>query len=102
MVLFCMGIIHPLMYGTLAAFTAELFPANIRYSATALGYQLGGLFGGGFAPLIFASLLAIDPQSYILLSGYLLFGCAVTIVCIVLATRRRGQFERISINEVTA
>jgi metabolite-proton symporter len=100
-VLFCMGIIHPLMYGTLAAFTAELFPANIRYSATALGYQLGGLFGGGFAPLIFTSLLAVDPHSFILLSTYLLFGCAVTIVCIVFATRRRGQFERISINEMT-
>lgn len=101
-VLLCTGFIHPLMYATLAAFSVELFPANIRYSATALGYQFGGLLGGGFAPLILTSLLAVNTDSFALLAGYVLFGCAVTIVCVVLATRRKPLIENVSIVEKIA
>lgn len=40
------------MYGTLAAFTTEMFPANVRYSGASLGYQLSGILGGALAPII--------------------------------------------------
>jgi MHS family shikimate/dehydroshikimate transporter-like MFS transporter len=101
-VLFCTGFIHPLMYATLAAFSVELFPANIRYSATALGYQFGGLFGGGFAPLILTSLLAVNTHSFALLAAYIFFGCAVTIICVVFATRRKPLIENLTIEEKIA
>lgn len=100
-VVFCTGIIHPLMYGTLAAFSVELFPANIRYSATALGYQFGGLFGGGFAPLILTSLLAVNTKSFALLAGYIFFGCAVTVVCVGFAGQRKSQIEAVSSKAVS-
>ena len=99
---FCTGVIHPLMYGTLAAFCVELFPANIRYSATALGYQFGGLFGGGFAPLILTSLLAVNTKSFALLARYILFGCAVTTVCVGFAGRRKTQIEVVRAEEQVA
>ncbi|GAA5148802.1 MFS transporter [Pseudonocardia eucalypti] len=41
-----------MMYGPLAAFFAELFGAEIRYSGASLGYQLGALVGGAISPLV--------------------------------------------------
>jgi MFS family permease len=49
------GVIHPMMYGPLAALYSELFSTGSRYTGASLGYQLAGL-GAGFAPLIFAEL----------------------------------------------
>jgi MFS family permease len=49
------GVIHPMMYGPLAALYTELFATESRYTGASLGYQLAGL-GAGFAPLIFAEL----------------------------------------------
>ncbi|MFC4243261.1 MFS transporter [Gryllotalpicola reticulitermitis] len=101
-VVFCTGFIHPLMYATLAAFSVELFPANIRYSATALGYQFGGLLGGGFAPLILTSLLAVNTHSFALIAAYIFFGCAVTLVCVIFATRRKPLIENVTFEQKAA
>lgn len=46
-----------LMYGPLAAFLSELFPAQVGYSGVSLGFQLAGIFGGGLAPLIATALM---------------------------------------------
>ena len=35
------------LYGPIAAFFAELFESNVRYTAASLGYQMGQVFGGG-------------------------------------------------------
>ncbi|WP_454716510.1 MFS transporter [Caulobacter segnis] len=45
-----------LMYGPQAALFAELFPVEVRYSGASLGYQIGSVFGGGFAPIIATAL----------------------------------------------
>jgi metabolite-proton symporter len=45
------------MYGPQAAFFAELFGTNVRYSGASLGSQLAAPFAGGLAPLIATSLL---------------------------------------------
>ena len=49
-------IVHALMYGPQAAFITEQFPSRVRYAGSSLGYTLAGVIGGGFAPLIFATL----------------------------------------------
>jgi MFS family permease len=41
-----------LSYGPQAALYAELFPAKVRYSGVSVGYALGAIFGGAFAPAI--------------------------------------------------
>ena len=41
-----------MMYGPQAAFFAELFSTEVRYSGANLGYQLGAILGGAFAPAI--------------------------------------------------
>jgi MFS family permease len=52
------GVIHALMFAPEAAFTAELFPTEVRVSGASLGKQLGIIFGGGIAPLIATSLIS--------------------------------------------
>ena len=45
---FYMMILVTMVYGPLAAFLVELFPARIRYSSMSLPYHIGaGVFGGG-------------------------------------------------------
>ncbi|MBE1561914.1 MFS transporter [Nonomuraea africana] len=44
------SVLHPMMYGPLAALYAELFSTRSRYTGASLGYQIAGL-GAGLAPL---------------------------------------------------
>jgi len=48
---------HAAMYGTQAAFIAEMFPTKVRYSGASMGYQLAGIVGGAIAPIISVALL---------------------------------------------
>ncbi|MBU3064095.1 MHS family MFS transporter [Nocardia sp. NEAU-G5] len=50
--LLCMGIV----WGPLGAFLPELFGTEVRYSGAGIAYNLGGVLGGGAAPLIVAQL----------------------------------------------
>ena len=44
---------HPRMSKT----EAGLFPARLRYSGISVGYQVAGLLGGGFAPIVATALI---------------------------------------------
>jgi len=50
------GVIHAAMFGPQAAFVVEQFPTRVRYAGSSLAYTFAGIVGGGFAPLIMASL----------------------------------------------
>ncbi|WP_414900934.1 MFS transporter [Sphingomonas flavalba] len=69
-----------LMYGPQAALFAELFPVELRYSGASLGYQLGSVVGGGFAPIIATALYAHFHASTAI-AGYMFAACAVSFVC---------------------
>jgi hypothetical protein len=45
------------VYGPLAAYYAELFPARIRYSGMSIGYQVASVVLGGLTPLVASSLM---------------------------------------------
>jgi MFS family permease len=53
-----------LSYGPQAALYAELFPAEIRYSGVSIGYALGAILGGAFAPAIAAWIIGTYGQSW--------------------------------------
>ena len=76
-----------LMYGPQAALFAELFPKEVRYSGASLGYQIGTVFGGGFAPIIATALFA-RYQSSEAISIYLGAMCAVSFVSTLLLGRK--------------
>jgi MFS family permease len=77
-----------LMYGPQAALFAELFPKNVRYSGASLGYQIGSVVGGGFAPIIATALFA-RYQSSEAISIYLCSMCGVSLLSILLLGRRQ-------------
>jgi MFS family permease len=77
-----------LMYGPQAALFAELFTTEVRYSGASLGYQVGVLLGGGFAPMIATSLFAIYRNS-VAVALYMAAACLISIVCVSLLHRRR-------------
>jgi metabolite-proton symporter len=51
------NLLHDAMYGPQAAWFAEVFDVRVRYSGASLGYQIGSVVSGGFAPLVAAALL---------------------------------------------
>ena len=51
-----------LSYGPQASLYAEMFPANVRYSGVSIGYALGAILGGAFAPMIAEALISSTGQ----------------------------------------
>src|ERR1700761_5399437 len=45
-----------LVYGPLGAFLPHLFPARVRYTGASAAFNVGGVIGGGFTPLIAAAM----------------------------------------------
>jgi MFS family permease len=53
-----------MVYGPIAAFLVEYFPARIRYTSLSIPYHIGNGWFGGFLPLIAAALLAATGNLY--------------------------------------
>jgi len=53
-----------MVYGPIAAFLVEFFPAKIRYTSLSIPYHIGNGWFGGFLPLIAATLLASTGNLY--------------------------------------
>ncbi len=61
LLVFYMVILVTMVYGPIAAFLVEIFPAKIRYSSMSMPYHIGnGVFGGG-VPFIATALAAAYP-----------------------------------------
>lgn len=72
---------HAIVYSPLAAWLGELFPTTQRYTGASLGYQIAGTIGGGFTPLICASILASTGST----TGITLFiggTCLLTVIAV--------------------
>ena len=77
-------VIHGAMYGPQAAFVTEQFPTRVRYAGSSLAYTLAGIAGGGFAPLIIASLFRVYGTSTEV-SLYVVAALCVTGVALLMA-----------------
>ena len=53
-----------MVYGPIAAFLVEYFPARIRYTCLSIPYHIGNGWFGGFLPLISAALIAATGNLY--------------------------------------
>lgn len=51
-------------YGPQSALYAEMFPARVRFSGISIGYAIGSIFGGAFAPMIAEVLLSETGKSW--------------------------------------
>lgn len=77
-----------MMYGPQAAFLAELFSTEVRYSGASLGYQIGAILGGALAPTIATALWLTYGTVYV--SVYIAVASALTLVCVFLLSETRG------------
>jgi MFS family permease len=73
-----------MMYGPQAAFFTELFSTEVRYSGASLGYQLGAIVGGAFAPTI-ATILWTE-YSIIWVSVYMALASVASIISVSMLT----------------
>ena len=73
-----------MMYGPQAAFFTELFSTEVRYSGATLGYQIGAILGGAFAPSI-AALLWMD-YDIIWVSVYIAVASLLSLISVYMLT----------------
>ncbi|GHJ99363.1 MFS transporter [Streptomyces sp. Y2F8-2] len=89
-ILLALAVAHAGMYGPTAALYAELFSANVRYTGTSIGYQLGGVVAG-FVPLAAGALVsAADGASWPIASIWAGAGL-VGLVCALIVRETRGR-----------
>ncbi len=73
-----------MMYGPQAAFFTELFSTEVRYSGASLGYQVGAILGGAFAPTI-ATILWTEYE-IIWVSVYIAGASLLSLISVMLLT----------------
>jgi MFS family permease len=78
-----------MQYGPQAAFYTELFSTQVRYSGASLGYQIGAILGGAFAPSI--AVLLWKEFGVIYVSVYIFLAALVTIVSVLMLTETSGS-----------
>ncbi len=83
LLMFVMVLFVTMVYGPIAAFLVESFPAKIRYTSVSLPYHVANGYFGGFLPLIATSLVAS--------TGNIFAGLAFPII-VALATFVIGMF----------
>jgi hypothetical protein len=62
------------VYGPLGAFLPSLFPPRVRYSGASIAFNVGGIIGGGLAPMIAQ---ALADKGGLTPVGFYLAGAAV-------------------------
>ena len=89
-----MNLAHDAVYGPQAAWFAEQFPIEVRYSGVNMGYQLGTVIGGGIMPMIAALLYVAGGNSPWLICGYLTLLSVISIIAAVAAKDPARELAR--------
>lgn len=90
----CIGLaIMGLTYGPIGTILSELFPTAVRYTGSALTFNLAGILGASFAPLIATELATRYGLQAV---GYYLCGAAlISLIAFLLIRETRSvEFER--------
>lgn len=82
-----------IMYGLQAAMMTEMFSTEFRYSGASMGYQLGAILGGGFAPII-ATALFEAYHSSVAISAYMAALCAISFLSVLVLTETHKKEHR--------
>jgi hypothetical protein len=69
------------VYGPLGAWLPGLFPARVRYTGASVAFNVGGVIGGGFTPIVAASLAA---EGLDLVGIYLSAAAALSFIALML------------------
>ncbi len=75
-----------LVYGPLGAFLPGLFPARVRYTGASVAFNIGGILGGGLAPMV-AQALA-DRGGLVPVGLYLSAAALISLVALACVKRQ--------------
>ncbi|WP_341394349.1 MFS transporter [Arthrobacter sp. G119Y2] len=78
-----------LSYGPQSALYAEMFPARVRYSGVSIGYALGAILGGAFAPTI-AQMLLNETGWSPSIGIYIMVLCVISFVAVSMVRETKG------------
>ncbi|WP_239482783.1 MFS transporter [Paraburkholderia sp. C35] len=79
-----LSIAHAAVFSPLAAWFAEMFSPEVRYSGVTIGFQLGALVAGAPTPLIATALLA-KYADYTPIAIFAMIAAGITLVCALFA-----------------
>jgi metabolite-proton symporter len=87
----CLGMaLMGFTYGPIGTFLSELFPTTVRYSGASLTFNLAGIIGAAFAPMIAIWIATHYGLSYV---GYYLAAAAViSVISLLVISRKQHQF----------
>lgn len=87
----CLGMgLMGLTYGPLGTFLSELFPTEVRYSGASLTFNLAGILGASFAPLIAIWLAKSYGIGYV--GYYLSVAALISFVALLMIRKKEHQF----------
>lgn len=87
----CMGMaLMGFTYGPLGTFLSELFPTTVRYSGASLTFNMAGILGAAFAPMIAIWLASTYSLTYV---GYYLTAAAlISLVSLFAISKEEHKF----------
>ena len=84
-----LSLANVLMYQTQGAFFTEIFAPDVRCTGAALGVQVATVIGGGTAPIIATSLIALSGGESWPVSAYLILIGLISTACTLLVKESR-------------
>jgi MFS family permease len=77
-------------YGPLGTFLSELFPTTVRYSGTSLAFNLAGIIGAAFAPMI--AIWLATQYSLIYVGFYLSTAACISLFSLLMISKEEHEF----------
>lgn len=97
MVMFFLALGFTLMgltFGPMGAFLPEMFPTNIRYTGSAVSYNVSSILGAALAPIVAVWLWGVAGGSPLYVGLYLTGAALITFVALLLTKETKGvDFE---------
>jgi MFS family permease len=77
-------------YGPLGTFLSELFPTAVRYSGTSLAFNIAGIIGAAFAPMIAIWLATQYSLTYV--GFYLTAAACISLFSLFMVSKKEHKF----------
>lgn len=81
-----LGTLLGVTYGPQPALYAEMFPAHVRLSGVSIGYAIGSIIGGAFAPMI-AELLLSTTGNSLSIGVYIAIISAISLAAVLMVSK---------------
>lgn len=78
-------------FGPMGALLPELFPTNVRYTGSAIAYNVSSILGAALAPIVALALWSAADGSTWLVGVYLSGAAVLTLVALILTRETKDQ-----------